>query len=63
MQRQRPLLPTGRKWVKLAPGGVITGFAVSHELNYGHGYGEKQKHMNVTALMQEEFEDEPNQQE
>ena len=41
---------------------MIPGFAKGQELNHGERDGEEQQHMNVTALMQQEFEDEPNDQ-
>jgi len=57
MQRQRSLLPTGRKRVKLPTGGVfvIPRFAVGQNLNTNDGEGEEQEHMNVTTFMQEKL--------
>ena len=44
---------------ELAPGRVIAGFALGHELNDGQSEAEKQENVDVTAFVQHEFEDKP----
>src|SRR6266508_1704510 len=62
MQRQRSLLPTGAKRVKLSFGGsfVILGLAVGQQLNPKNGERGDKENMNVPALMQKELKNEPN---
>jgi hypothetical protein len=62
MQRQRSLLPTGRKRVKLSFGGsfVITRFAVGQQLNPKDRDAGDQENMDETTLMEKKLENEPN---
>ena len=64
MQRQRSLLPTARKRVKLSSGvvSVVPRLAYGHKLNTKQGQGDDQENMNVATLMQEKFQNEPNEQ-
>jgi len=62
MQRQRSLLPTGRKRVKLPSGGVfvISRFAVGQKLNAGDRDGSEQENMNKATLVKNKLQNEPN---
>lgn len=62
MQRQRSLLPTGVKRVKLSFGGslVILGLAVGQQLNDKSGKRADKENMDVPTLMKKELKNEPN---
>lgn len=62
MQRRGSLLPTVRKRVKLAAGEslVVTSLAVGYELNANKRKREDQEDVNITAFMQNEPENKPN---
>ncbi len=61
MQRQRSLLPTGGKRVKLSFGSfVILGLAVGQQLNPKNGERGDKENMDVPTLMQKKLKNEPN---
>jgi hypothetical protein len=65
MQQAQSLLPSGRKRVKLTSRGeaMIPGFAIGNKLHNKNGNRAEQQDVDKPALVQEEFQDNPDDEE